>query len=193
MLGYKYKRIMKSLPQKKNMKLTRKVFIIELLRKNFDLNEYLIFFDISGFNSSNFQKKCWAKKGSKFTSKEKYSYDKIHLLLLMDKNSLISFKFIRRKIRTLEILFFFDESLKFILEKSKERQITLIIENDPKHKKDIIINFFILKNINVQFTPKCHPLFNPCEYFFRYVKKDLKRKYFWNRYYKKRGNNKYCI
>ena len=53
---------MKKLPESKNIEKTRKVFIIELLNKKIQLDEYLMFFDISGFNSSNLKKKNLGEK-----------------------------------------------------------------------------------------------------------------------------------
>ena len=99
----------------------------------------------------------------------------------MDFDSIISTKFIRGTIRSLEIAFFFKQSLYQIKKKSKDRQITLVCDNAPTHKTKFFLNYLDKYYIFVLFTPPNHPLLNPVEYVFRILKKNLRRHYYWSR------------
>ena len=177
-LGYSYKKIVTDFSNYPNTKISRKLFCLEVIDKFYLKEEYLLCFDITSFSENNYKKKGWAHISENFSIKDKFVNSNLHLLAIIDDNSVVAYQIIKGSVMNFDIINFFNDCLEHIFNKSEGRKINIILDNAGLHKTKYFKNYFTKNNIFLIFTVSRTPILNPIEFFFRNLKKGLRKIYF---------------
>lgn len=174
-MGYRYKTAKHKLPDSINIRNQRIAFFDNLLKALTTPNQLVLFYDTTILSEHSFKKKGWAKINENPQFRKKFSYNKTHFLALMSPKSLIACQFHKSKMLHYDVICFFKSAFEDNSIDPHTTSICVVLDNATIHKTIYLKVFFPSLNIKVLFTVKQHSLFNPVEYLFRYLKKNLKK------------------
>lgn len=174
-LGYKYKNVHTRLPSYHNKENKRIFYITELLCNITNESNAVLFFDSTCIVENNFVKKGWTIINKSPLFDKKFVYNKTHCLMLIDNQKVVATQFFKGAVKSIDIVSFFYEALIKSGCRVKFKMMTVILDNTTVHKTKLFLDFFRLHQIRLFFIVKRHSLFNPVEYVFRYIIKDLRK------------------
>lgn len=174
-MGYRYKKVRKALPCDQNITEKRIKYLDCISAILQDDKEIVWFFDVTTICENNFKQRAWSLVNTNNTFHPKFVYNKTHLFLLMDKHKLISFQFFKDKIINFDIINFFDQTLKQERIDEQNLKVSIVVDNATMHKTKYFKAYFENRSIQIIYTLKRHPFFNPAEYAFRFIKNFLKK------------------
>lgn len=180
-LGFKY-----TYPSKISIKTTtndsfqRKLVMINEFDKLLSNGGHFIFVDESYIGGKLRNRKKWCyKKSENVLSCIKF-LGRLSLLMAIDKNEVLHFKFYRTSITALLYFDFINELIEKILNheqlkvKYLENKIFVFSDNASIHCGNKYLNELSEKNINFFFNVAYECKFNPIEYIFNIIKQNLK-------------------
>lgn len=174
-IGFKFKRIQKSkISSDCNMEEKYLYFnrLIDYLK---DDSKILLFFDITSINEDSFKTHKWSFRGKGTKIQKKFRYNLTHILAVISENNIEGIQFIKGNIINLDLINFLKRVFQNIRKTHGDVKIGLVLDNATMHKTDCFIGFMQNKSINLVYTIPNSPMFNPIEFFFRFIKSKLKR------------------
>lgn len=175
-LKYNYIGAKKYMKNDEEEKTKRINFLLNLIGYVNDKKSELFYFDCTSVSEKNLKKKAWSNRFEKTSFKPLFRYQTTHIMMLISLKSVVSFQFMKGNLSTRIIFLFLKESIRRIKQNLHGKCITIILDNAPMNKTQLIKNLAVKEKVKFVFIPPNNPYFNMIEYLFRFIKRGLKKK-----------------
>lgn len=176
-IDFRYKTSKKSVKNSEIEKTKRINFLSKLLLHIRSTKEDLFFFDCTSLTEKAFKKKAWSLKLKPTGFIPKFYFQATHILMLISKTEVISFQAIKDNLNTLVIFHFMKANIDYLRRRNNDRKIKILMDNATMHRTMLMMNYFLTETVKILFIPPQNPYFNMIEFVFRYIKKDLRKKF----------------
>lgn len=175
LLALKFKKSIKNLHQNPSTNNKRQYFMKNLIEYINDNNYLVCFFDVTSINDKSFKTKGWSLPNSQPKYNKKFTYNLTHIMCLMTIEGRVFFQCVKGTMINLDIIHFLNTIVNTIHNEKFKRKIIIILDNARMHKTEYFTRFVLTKNIKLLFTVSNHPMLNPIEYLFRFLKNPLRK------------------
>ena len=175
-VSLKYRKADKQLNNNR-LTVNRRGYFIQKLIGFLNKDQYLVcFFDITGVNDCSFNERGWSFTGYKPKYRKQFTYNLTHILSLMTATGDSYFEFLKGTVINYDIINFLQNVFSLLNDQYPTKTIIIVLDNAKMHKTVYFKNFAINNNIVLLYTVSNHPMLNPIEYLFRFLKKPLQSK-----------------
>lgn len=170
----KYQRFVKVSPQESTLKNQAARLIVARILLELQLAEALIlYFDTTVVQDYSFKTKNWGTSQSKNVIHANSQMKSIKVYAMLTQNQLVSVQFLKKP-SSAQLHAFIQQSVTYAMRKFRASEAWIFLDNATVHRSAEFMEMIESLNVRMIFNAVSNPQFNIVEYFFEYVKRDLR-------------------